>query len=335
MGTNLNPDGAKIKALRIKRGWTQEQLAEIAGISTRTVQRAEKANTAAFETLRAVAGAFEMDFDQLLRTPVRDVSNMEPQAIHPMRLPDLDPESVEPIPAVQPDLPVRRGWPMYAIAVSALAAGLVTGVTLTSHMNKPANLHSAVSSSSAAVSSRTVAWNEPSVQVANPPKPVLVTIPYNRVRASARTCDIKKNHSKSFPNHNAIGSSVMRNEVPDPVIQTTKSAEAAGNEREATIHSNTTEPASAVSAATDTAAQGVLDLVPQPAGFEPMPKPRDIFLAHAIPGIVPASGDSLVSTEGNAVEEEDTGAVRQALGLAAKKTGSFMSRVGTSLKRVF
>ena len=32
MGIKLKPDGKKIRALRVQRGWTQEQLAEIAGI---------------------------------------------------------------------------------------------------------------------------------------------------------------------------------------------------------------------------------------------------------------------------------------------------------------
>lgn len=50
--------GKKTRELRLDRGWSQEQLAEIAGIATRTVQRVEKDQTRDGETLRAIAAAF-------------------------------------------------------------------------------------------------------------------------------------------------------------------------------------------------------------------------------------------------------------------------------------
>src|SRR5512136_2732259 len=78
MGTRLNFDGMKIRALRIERGWTQEQLAEIAGISARTIQRAEAASCAAFETLKAIAAAFETDFAQLLKPEAHTTSDTKP-----------------------------------------------------------------------------------------------------------------------------------------------------------------------------------------------------------------------------------------------------------------
>lgn len=52
--------GLKIREFRIERGWTQEQLAEIADLSTRTVQRAEKDQTQDPETLAAIAAAFNI-----------------------------------------------------------------------------------------------------------------------------------------------------------------------------------------------------------------------------------------------------------------------------------
>jgi transcriptional regulator with XRE-family HTH domain len=79
MGNKLNPDGARIRILRIQRGWTQEQLAEIAGVSSRTVQRAESANCASFETVRAIAGAFEKDLGELLKSESPGSSVPEPQ----------------------------------------------------------------------------------------------------------------------------------------------------------------------------------------------------------------------------------------------------------------
>ena len=46
-------------AFREQRGWTQETLAELAGISMRTVQRVEKAQPSDLDTRRALAKAFE------------------------------------------------------------------------------------------------------------------------------------------------------------------------------------------------------------------------------------------------------------------------------------
>ncbi len=58
--------GQRIKELRERRGWTQEQLAEVAGIeSTRTIQRVEKNKTKGAETLQAIAGAFDVELSAL------------------------------------------------------------------------------------------------------------------------------------------------------------------------------------------------------------------------------------------------------------------------------
>jgi transcriptional regulator with XRE-family HTH domain len=47
-----------IKLFREMRQWSQEQLAEIAGLSVRTVQRVEQSLSASLDTRRALAGAF-------------------------------------------------------------------------------------------------------------------------------------------------------------------------------------------------------------------------------------------------------------------------------------
>lgn len=53
---------------RLKRGWTQEQLAVVSGLSTRTIQRIERGEAASAESLKALAAAFDVDF-QTLREP--------------------------------------------------------------------------------------------------------------------------------------------------------------------------------------------------------------------------------------------------------------------------
>jgi transcriptional regulator with XRE-family HTH domain len=54
-----------IQKLRLQRGWSQEQLAELSGLSVRTVQRLERGQTASVESLKALGAAFEIDFSAL------------------------------------------------------------------------------------------------------------------------------------------------------------------------------------------------------------------------------------------------------------------------------
>lgn len=49
-----------VKKLRLQRGWSQEQLAELAGLSTRTIQRVEKGLGASLETINALSSVFEV-----------------------------------------------------------------------------------------------------------------------------------------------------------------------------------------------------------------------------------------------------------------------------------
>lgn len=47
--------------LRAERGWTQEELADRAGLATRTVQHAESGRSVSLATLAALAGALGCD----------------------------------------------------------------------------------------------------------------------------------------------------------------------------------------------------------------------------------------------------------------------------------
>ncbi|RKQ40916.1 2TM domain-containing protein [Enterobacter sp. R1(2018)] len=49
-----------IKALRLSRAWSQEQLAELSSLSVRTIQRIENGGQASLETLSAIAAAFDL-----------------------------------------------------------------------------------------------------------------------------------------------------------------------------------------------------------------------------------------------------------------------------------
>ncbi|HBH6887083.1 helix-turn-helix domain-containing protein [Serratia bockelmannii] len=55
----------RIRPLRLEKGWSQEQLATIAGLSTRTVQRIENGEQASLETLTAIAAALGVQVSDL------------------------------------------------------------------------------------------------------------------------------------------------------------------------------------------------------------------------------------------------------------------------------
>lgn len=61
-------DGKRIRQLREARGWSQEHLASICGLSPRTVQRLETEGNASLESRMAVAAALEVAAGDLLDT---------------------------------------------------------------------------------------------------------------------------------------------------------------------------------------------------------------------------------------------------------------------------
>jgi transcriptional regulator with XRE-family HTH domain len=65
-------DSNRIRTERERRAWSQEHLAEVAGLSLRTVQRIESTGAASFETTKALASVFELDV-ATLAAPVRSV----------------------------------------------------------------------------------------------------------------------------------------------------------------------------------------------------------------------------------------------------------------------
>ncbi len=65
----LYPDIVKIKRWREERQWSQEHLADLAGIGLRTVQRIEKGDRASSDTLMALAAAFNVDVGAITVDP--------------------------------------------------------------------------------------------------------------------------------------------------------------------------------------------------------------------------------------------------------------------------
>lgn len=62
-------DASFVKAERTRRGWTQEQLAEVAALSIRTVQRVERMGVASNESVSALCAVLGVDRARLLEVP--------------------------------------------------------------------------------------------------------------------------------------------------------------------------------------------------------------------------------------------------------------------------
>jgi len=54
-----------VRKLRLERGWSQEQLAELSGLSVRTIQRIERGRTPSLETIKSLAAAFDLEISDL------------------------------------------------------------------------------------------------------------------------------------------------------------------------------------------------------------------------------------------------------------------------------
>ncbi|MAK63865.1 MAG: XRE family transcriptional regulator [Maricaulis sp.] len=69
-------DAAKIKRWREERHWSQEHLAELAGIGLRTLQRIEKGEPASKDTLMALAAAFGVEVLALCIDPEAEAAEI-------------------------------------------------------------------------------------------------------------------------------------------------------------------------------------------------------------------------------------------------------------------
>lgn len=72
-----------IQKLRLQRGWSQEQLADVSGVSVRTIQRIERGQPGSLETLKALAAVFDVDFDQLQGPAMTTTDTPHPRHAEP------------------------------------------------------------------------------------------------------------------------------------------------------------------------------------------------------------------------------------------------------------
>ncbi|EAU3476815.1 helix-turn-helix transcriptional regulator, partial [Salmonella enterica] len=61
---------SRVKQLRLERAWSQERLAELSSLSTRTIQRIENNEVPSLETLSALASVFNVSVSELTSEPL-------------------------------------------------------------------------------------------------------------------------------------------------------------------------------------------------------------------------------------------------------------------------
>ena len=70
-----------VRTLRLERGWSQEQLAQMSGLNIRTIQRIESGQKAGLESLKSLAAVFEVELSQLnpqQEPPMNQTTNSDP-----------------------------------------------------------------------------------------------------------------------------------------------------------------------------------------------------------------------------------------------------------------
>ncbi len=80
----------QLRKLRLKKGWSQEQLAQLSELSVRTIQRLERGQTPSLETLKCLAAVFEIDLNELqqentMTTTTREQTETEQKVIEQVR----------------------------------------------------------------------------------------------------------------------------------------------------------------------------------------------------------------------------------------------------------
>ena len=74
-----------VRKLRLQRGWSQDQLATLTGLSVRTIQRIEQGQQPGLESLKALASVFELDVTQLQESEMKGNETDSQGTVHVAR----------------------------------------------------------------------------------------------------------------------------------------------------------------------------------------------------------------------------------------------------------
>lgn len=111
-----------VQKLRLQRGWSQQQLAEFSGLSTRTIQRLENGHSASVESLKALAAVFEVDFHSLQGESAMSISSL-PSSEHSSSAQQiaLEREEAEALRYVRELKRFYHGLAIYLLVITLLA----------------------------------------------------------------------------------------------------------------------------------------------------------------------------------------------------------------------
>nr|WP_245659024.1 helix-turn-helix domain-containing protein [Marinomonas spartinae] len=75
-----------VKKLRLQRGWSQDQLSQLSGLSIRTIQRIEKGQNPGLESLKSLAAVFELPITDLQGDTDMTTQDREEKSAHTISL---------------------------------------------------------------------------------------------------------------------------------------------------------------------------------------------------------------------------------------------------------
>jgi transcriptional regulator with XRE-family HTH domain len=122
----------RVQKLRLQHGWSQQQLADLSGLSVRTIQRIERGQPASAETLKSLASVFEIDFTQLQEASMASQDPHDPALSLPPPAPPLDARSHEELLAMRHVEKLRRFYRGVALYVV-----VITGLTVLNALTRP------------------------------------------------------------------------------------------------------------------------------------------------------------------------------------------------------
>jgi transcriptional regulator with XRE-family HTH domain len=70
-----------VQKLRLQHGWSQEQLAELSGVSVRTIQRIEQGQPASTESLKSLGAVLDVSFHQLRETTMNTTTTLDAHSV--------------------------------------------------------------------------------------------------------------------------------------------------------------------------------------------------------------------------------------------------------------
>ncbi|MGX9418863.1 2TM domain-containing protein [Vibrio sp. RC27] len=68
-----------VRKLRLKKGWSQEHLSQLSGLSVRTIQRIERGQSPSLDSQQALAAVFEIDISELQQEKPMETNTVDQQ----------------------------------------------------------------------------------------------------------------------------------------------------------------------------------------------------------------------------------------------------------------